>query len=366
MTDSIWWPHDEAAAETDHLARLGWDADRQAEFDELDEPGAAPGRVARVDRGICTVFAADGVHRAAVLPRAPQPAVGDWAAVRPAVPGGDAAVVRALLTRRTSFTRQAAGEETAAQIVAANVDVVLLLSALDQRFSLRRLERYLTLGWQSGARPVIVLTKTDLSSEVEQRVLEAESIAFGVDVLAVSAVTGDGLDRLREQIAGTAVTIALLGLSGAGKSTLVNRLVGRDVLLTQDVREDGRGRHTTTHRELVALPGGGVLIDTPGMRSVSLWDDDSDAIDQTFADVQELAGSCRFSDCRHDGEPGCAVAEAIRSGALPQERLDSYNKLLRELRFQQLKQDKRARSDERRRWRAVSKAMRNAPKASGE
>ena len=362
----MWWPPGEAPADTDRLARLGWDAERQAEFEELDEPGVAPGRVARVDRGICTVFAADGVHRAAVLPRAAQPAIGDWAAVRPAVPGGDDAVVRALLTRRTSFTRQAAGEETAAQVVAANVDVVLLLSALDQRFSLRRLERYLTLGWQSGARPVIVLTKTDLSDEVEQCVLEAESIAFGVDVLAVSAVAGDGLERLREQISGPAVTIALLGLSGAGKSTLVNRLVGRDVLLTQDVREDGRGRHTTTHRELVALPGGGVLIDTPGMRSVSLWDDDSDAIDQTFADVQELAGSCRFSDCRHDGEPGCAVGEAISSGALPQERLDSYNKLLRELRFQQLKQDKRARSDERRRWRAVSKAMRNSPKASGE
>ncbi len=362
----MWWPPGEASADTDRLTRLGWDADRQAEFEQLDEPGVAPSRVARVDRGICTVFAADGVHRAAVPPRAALPAVGDWAAVRPAVPGGDDAVVRALLTRRTSFTRQAAGEETAAQVVAANVDVVLLLSALDQRFSLRRLERYLTLGWQSGARPVIVLTKTDLSDEAEQCVIEAESIAFGVDVLAVSAVTGDGLERLREQISGPAVTIALLGLSGAGKSTLVNRLVGRDVLQTQDVREDGRGRHTTTHRELVALPGGGVLIDTPGMRSVSLWDDDSDAIDQTFADVQELAGSCRFSDCRHDGEPGCAVGDAISSGALPQERLDSYNKLLRELRFQQLKQDKRARSDERRRWRTLSKAMRNSPKAPGE
>jgi ribosome biogenesis GTPase len=264
------------------------------------------------------------------------------------------------MERRTSFTRQAAGEETLEQVVAANVDVVFLVNALDQRFSLRRLERYLTLGWQSGAQPVILLTKTDLCDDVDAAVLEAESIAFGVEVLAISAETGQGLEGIDRHLAGNR-TVALLGLSGAGKSTLINRLLGEELLRTADVRDDGRGRHTTTHRELIALPQGGVLIDTPGMRSVGLWDGDGGAgLEQTFSDVHELAADCRFSDCRHDGEPGCAVIEAVRTGKLPADRLESYNKLLRELRFQELKQDKRAKSEERQRWRVMNKAMRNA------
>lgn len=362
MTDFPGWPPDDAAADDELLARLGWDEARQQEFDELDATSAIPGRVARVDRGVCTVLGADAVHRATVPPRFTTPAAGDWAAIRPAVPGGDDAIVHALLERRTTFTRQAAGEETIEQVVAANIDVVFLVSALDQRFSLRRLERYLTLGWQSGSTPVIVLTKTDLCDDVEAIVLEAESIAFGVDVLAVSAETGEGLDGIRAYTTGNR-TIALLGLSGAGKSTLINRLVGEERLATQDVRQDGRGRHTTTHRELIALPGGGVVIDTPGMRSVGLWDGDGGAgLEQTFADVQELAADCRFSDCRHEGEPGCAVAAAIAAGTLPAERLESYAKLLRELRFQELKQDKRARSEERKQYRVMNRAMRRAPK----
>ena len=357
MSDSPWWPADDPATADERLSRLGWDADREAEFAAAG--GSMPGRVARVDRGVCTVFAADGTHRAAVPPRFDSPAAGDWAAFRPAVAGGDDAVLEALLERRTGFTRQAAGEETAEQVVAVNVDVVLLVNALDQRFSLRRLERYLTLAWQSGAQPVILLTKTDLCDDVPGRVLEAESIAFGVDVLAVSAETGEGLERLAPHMAGNR-TIALLGLSGAGKSTLINRLLGEQRLRTADVRDDGRGRHTTTHRELIPLPDGGVVIDTPGMRSVGLWDADGGAgLEQTFADVHELAADCRFSDCKHDGEPGCAVTAAVSSGALPADRLASYNKLLRELHFQELKQDKRARSEERARWRVMNKAMRN-------
>ncbi|HEY0389396.1 MAG TPA: ribosome small subunit-dependent GTPase A [Gaiellales bacterium] len=359
MTDFPSWPP-AGTAESERLPRLGWDDRRQQEFDALDTGGAVPGRVARVDRGVCTVLAADVVHRAAVPPRVAPPVVGDWAAVRPAVPGGDDAAVRALLERRTSFTRQAAGEETLEQVVAANVDVVFLVNALDQRFSLRRLERYLTLGWQSGATPVIVLTKTDLCDDVEGAVRQAESVAFGVEVLAVSVATGEGLDRIGGHLEGHR-TVALLGLSGSGKSTLINQLIGEERLRTQDVRQDGRGRHTTTHRELIPLPAGGVVIDTPGMRSVGLWDGDGGAgLEQTFSDVQELATSCRFTDCRHEEEPGCAVTAAITAGTLPAERLASYTKLLRELRFQELKQDKRARADERRRWRSVSKAMRNA------
>jgi ribosome biogenesis GTPase len=213
---------------------------------------------------------------------------------------------------------------------------------------------------------VIVLTKTDLCADVDDVVMQAESIAFGVEVLAVSAETGEGLDRIDGHLDGSR-TVALLGLSGAGKSTLINRLIGEERLRTQDVRQDGRGRHTTTHRELIALPGGGVVIDTPGMRSVGLWDGDGGAgLEQTFADVQELAAECRFSDCRHESEPGCAVTAAIRAGTLPAERLESYTKLLRELRFQELKQDKRARADERRRWRTLNKAMRNASRPGRE
>ena len=356
------WPPDDAAADDDLLARLGWDDGRQQEFDQLGSADAVPGRVARVDRGACTVLSGNAVHRAVVPPRFPTPAAGDWAVVRPAVAGGDDATLRALLERRTTFTRHAAGEETIEQVVAANIDVIFVVSALDQRFSLRRLERYLTLGWQSGATPVIVLTKTDLCPDVDAVVLEAESIAFGVDVLAVSAETGEGLDRIRAHMAGNR-TVALLGLSGAGKSTLINRLIGEERLATQDVRQDGRGRHTTTHRELIALPAGGVVIDTPGMRSVGLWDGDGGAgLEQTFADVHELAAECRFSDCSHDGEPGCAVTAAIAKGTLPAERLESYSKLLRELRFQELKQDKRARSEQRKHYRVMNRAMRKAPK----
>jgi ribosome biogenesis GTPase len=267
------------------------------------------------------------------------------------------------MERRTGFTRQASGEETIGQVVAANIDVVFLVNSLDQRFSLRRLERYLTLGWQSGAQPVILLTKTDLCEDTQRFVLEAESIAFGTDVLAISAATGDGLEALDAHIGGNR-TVALLGLSGAGKSTLINRLVGEERLRTQDVRPDGRGRHTTSHRELIPLPSGGVLIDTPGMRSVSMWDGDGDGLEQAFADVHELAAGCRFSDCKHEGEPGCAVIAAIAAGTLAPDRLESYNKLLRELRFQELKQDKRARSEQRQHWKTLSKQMRNASRPS--
>jgi ribosome biogenesis GTPase / thiamine phosphate phosphatase len=360
-----WWAETDAVPETDRLLRLGWDAERDSEFAALDESSLVPGRIARVDRGICTVFAADGIHRAVVPPRFLPPAVGDWAAFRPAVAGGDDAVLRTLLDRRTGFTRQASGEETAEQVVAANVDVVLLVNALDQRFSLRRVERYLTLGWQSGAQPVILLTKTDLCDDVEAAVAEAETVAFGVPVHAISAGTGENLDVLDRYLSANR-TVALLGLSGAGKSTLINRLLNEERLRTQDVRDDGRGRHTTTHRELIPLPGGGVLVDTPGMRAVSLWDGDSGGLEQTFSDVQELAGDCRFADCSHQQEPGCAVTAAVAAGTLAADRLESYNKLLREMRFQEIKQDKRARSDERKRWRTMNKAMRNASRPRGD
>jgi ribosome biogenesis GTPase / thiamine phosphate phosphatase len=357
LSISTWWPADVEATDIERLRLLGWDEQREAEAAARSLPGARPGRIARVDRGVCTVFAADGTHRASVPPRFPAPAVGDWALLRPAAAGGDDATLQALLDRRTSFSRHAAGEETVEQVVAANVDVVLLMNALDQRFSLRRIERYLTLGWQSGAQPVVVFTKTDLCDDVERIVMETETIAFGAGIIALSSVTGDGLEQLEPYLTGHR-TIALLGLSGAGKSTLINRLAGEKLLRTQEVRDDGRGRHTTTHRELIPLAGGGVLVDTPGMRSVGLWGDE-EGLEQTFSDVEELAAQCRFADCRHETEPGCAVLEAIAEGTLPAERLESYQKLLRELRFHAIREDKRAQSEQRKRWRTMNKAMRS-------
>jgi ribosome biogenesis GTPase / thiamine phosphate phosphatase len=360
LSNDHWGPAEAVATAIERLRSLGWDDERETEANDLGLPGALPGRIARVDRGICTVLGGEGTHRAAIPPRSATPAVGDWALFTPAVQGGDDAMLRALLARRTQFSRHAAGEETVEQVIAANIDVVLLLNALDQRFSLHRIERYLTLGWQSGARPVIVFTKTDLSDDVARIVLETEAIAFGADIVALSSVTGEGLDRLAAYVEGNA-TIALLGLSGAGKSTLVNRLAGREVLRTQEVRDDGRGRHTTTHRELIPLPGGGVLIDTPGMRSVGMWGEEA-SLEQSFSDVDELVGQCRFADCGHETEPGCAVTEAIANGTLSTERFESYSRLLREMRFQALKHDKRARAEQRRQWRTLSKEMRSRPK----
>jgi ribosome biogenesis GTPase / thiamine phosphate phosphatase len=359
LSIDTWWPADAEATDIERLRSLGWDDERAAEAAAAGLPCTVPGRIARVDRGICTVFAADGTHRAAVPPRFGTPAVGDWALFTPAVEAGDDASLQALLGRRTSFSRHAAGEETLEQVVAANVDVVLLLNALDQRFSLRRIERYLTLGWQSGAQPVIVFTKTDVCDDVERIVLETEAIAFGTGIVALSSVTGEGFDQLTRYLTANR-TVALLGLSGAGKSTLINRLAGEELLRTQEVRDDGRGRHTTTHRELIPLPDGGVLVDTPGMRAVGLWGEE-EALEQAFTDVEELAAQCRFADCAHETEPGCAVVEAIQQGTLPAARLESYNKLLRELRYQAAKQDKRAQSEQRKHWRSINKAMRSRP-----
>jgi ribosome biogenesis GTPase len=362
VTTSPWWPADTPDAPESRLELLGWDAAWREAFDAQAAGDAIPARVSRVDRGACTTLAADGTVRALVPSRDLTPAVGDWTAVEPATPQSDA-VLRAILPRRTHFTRHAAGEETAEQVVAANIDNVFIVNALDQRDSPRRVERYLALAWQSGANPVVVLTKADLRNDLEAAVVEIEAVTFGVPVHAVSARDGSGLADLDAYHA-RGETVALIGLSGAGKSTLINALMGEERMATADVREDGRGRHTTTHRELLPLPGGGVLIDTPGMRSVGLWEAE-EGVEQTFADIEELAEHCRFSDCTHVHEPGCAVQAAIADGRLDAERLRSYEKLLAELRFQERKIDARARSDERKHWRALSKEMRQTPPWSG-
>ena len=332
--------------------------------------GLIPGRVAVQHRGAYDVLTELGELRCDVAGRlydessspADLPAVGDWVAVaaRPDEQGG---TVQAVLPRRTKFSRKTAWQAAEEQVLAANVDVVLIVTSLNEDLNLRRLERYLTLAWESGARPVFVLTKADLAADVDAAVQEVESIAFGVPVVALSNVTGDGLDALRSHL-GPGVTAALLGSSGVGKSTLVNTLLGEELLETREIRDDGKGRHTTTRRELVQLPGGALVIDTPGMREIQLWVAD-EGLEEAFEDVTELFGRCRFTDCAHESEPGCAVKAAIADGSLPAERWESYLKLQREMAHLERRLDKRAAAEERKRWKALSVFAREAGKAKG-
>jgi ribosome biogenesis GTPase / thiamine phosphate phosphatase len=265
-------------------------------------------------------------------------------------------VIEAVLPRRSAFTRKEAWRRTVAQVVAANVDTVFLVTAFGFDLNPRRLERYLTAAWDSGATPVIVVNKLDLAHDPAAELAELDAVVLGVAVHAVSATTGAGLDELEPQL-GRGRTIALLGSSGVGKSTLVNRLAGREVLATAETSAAGRGRHTTSHRELVPLPSGALLLDTPGMRELQLWAGE-ETLDSTFAEIAELAAQCRFNDCSHEHEPGCAVGAALLNGSLAQERYGSYRKLQRELRALEIRQDARLRSEARKERRRFSRSMR--------
>jgi ribosome biogenesis GTPase len=319
------------------LATLGWDNGWSAAFEEHGAAGLVPGRVAVPHRGAYDVLTADGETRARLpgrtrreLDPADLPVVGDWVALEPRSRGTPE--IRAVLPRRTKFSRRAAHDPGAdvarEQVVAANVDVVFVAASLADNVNPRVLERYLTLAWESGARPVILLTKADLAPDPEASVRDLADLG-DVPVHAISVRTGLGLDAVREYLA-PGVTGALLGPSGVGKSTLVNTLVADDVLATGEVARDGSGRHTTTRRELILVPGGGLVVDNPGMRELHLWLAD-DGLEDAFEDIVELASRCRFSDCRHESEPGCAVTEAIAAGTLDPERLRSYRELQREL-----------------------------------
>ncbi len=337
------------------LEELGWTESHTNDFEPYAAEGLVPARVAVQHRGSFGVLSDLGELRAVAAGRLSHeasgagdlPAVGDWVAIAPRLEEGTA-TIQAVLPRRTKFSRKAAWAAAEEQVVAANVDIVFLLTSLNEDFNLRRMERYLTLAWESGAQPVVVLTKTDLSDTVDLRVLEVEAIAFGVPVHAISSITGDGLDVIRSYLA-PGRTIALLGSSGVGKSTLVNTLAGEELLAVKEIREDGEGRHTTTHRQLVLLPEGGLVLDTPGMRELQLWES-SDGLGETFSDIEELAARCRFNDCAHVSEPGCAIQAALEDGTLDAERWASYQKLQRELAHLERRLDKRAQSEERKRW----------------
>ena len=326
---------DPQAHDTTHeLDRLGFGRFR-ALFAGHAAAGLEPGRVVRTSRGHLWVALASGVVRVGPegnLPGAERTdesaVVGDWVAVRP---GDDVSppVVEALLPRHSCFVRGDSGKAAKAQILAANIDTVFILAAMDTGANVRRIERELALAWESGAVPVVVLSKADLLEDRNAAVEAVHAVAPGVEVVFESAKTGEGLPELRAYAEGNR-TVALIGPSGAGKSTLVNSLVGGDVQRVSEVRvHDSKGRHTTVSRELVPLPDGGALIDTPGLRAVAMWGED-DGVDTAFVDVTDLAAQCRFDDCSHTTEPGCAVLAAVEAGTLSQDRLDAYRGLLDE------------------------------------
>lgn len=345
------------------LEALGWSAHFEEAFAPYAGDGFLPARVAVQHRGAYVVCTETGELSAEPSGRLRHetalgglPVTGDWVVVRPHE-DGSGAIIHAVLPRRTTISRKAAFLPTEEQVLGANIDVVLLVAGLDRDFSLRRLERYLATVWNSGAQPVVVLSKADLCDDVEAALASVASVAIGVPVHVVSGLTGEGVDELRGYLSGNR-TVALLGSSGVGKSTLINCLRGDDVQAVGDLRSDGRGRHTTTTRELVALPGGGLLLDSPGMRELQLWDA-NEGLGTTFVDVESLAAECRFTDCSHDGEPGCAIQAALVDGSLERERYASYTKLQRELRALAIKQDKRLQADERKARRRFGRAQRH-------
>lgn len=353
------------------LERWGWTPELSQHLQTVHLQGDAsagtvlPARVVSLAREIYRVQTPDGERTArpsgTLRSGAELPAIGDWVLSDPLPPGHTESetIIRSVLPRRTRLSRKVAGSRTEEQIVAANVDVVFLVMGLDGDFNLRRRERLAVMAWESGADPVVILTKSDLPDDAMELRFQAQDAAPGVPVHLTSSLRSEGLEPLRAYL-GEARTVALVGSSGAGKSTLLNALCGEEVMSTGAVREgDDRGRHTTTHRQLVRLPGGGLLIDNPGVREIQLWSGD-EALGEAFEDVESLAATCRFRDCRHEDEPGCAVLQAVEDRRLAEERLESYRGLQRELRHLELKQDVAARREENRRTSKLYRSIQTA------
>jgi ribosome biogenesis GTPase len=362
---------------TEFLAALGWDDVYQQQFDAQNVPGSLPARVVSEQRALYQVLTENGQLQAEISGKfrnqvevsARFPAVGDWVVVVP-VTGEPKGAIHALLPERSRFSRQSAGGrerlsggKTQEQILAANIDTVFIVGAMDggRSSNMRRIERYLTLAWNSGAVPVVLLNKTDLCPDVPGFLRSLEAVTAGVDVHAVSAKEKTGLEALNQYLL-RGKTVAFLGSSGVGKSALINALLGYERQDVGDVRErDRTGRHTTTSRELILLPGGGAVIDTPGMREIQMWAGEDD-LENTFDDITTLAGSCRFKDCRHNSEPGCAVKEAIERGELDSKRFEYFKKLQKEIHYHQARQAGSLRIEEKLRWRKIAKAQKSLKK----
>jgi ribosome biogenesis GTPase len=352
-----------------NLFALGWDNGFAAAFQPFSAVGLVPARVVRQHKHAYELLTPTGALTAECTGRlrfhgagaGDLPAVGDWVAIQPR-PGEARADIHAVLPRRTKFSRRAPGEAGGEQVVAANLDTVLLVTALDQNFSLRRIERYLTVAWESGAQPVVVLNKADLHPDPAGARAEVSAIARGAPVVVLSALGVDPDDVVTAELSRWLVpgrTLALLGSSGVGKSTLINRLLGDERQRTHAISDAvGKGRHTTTRRELIVTPSGALVIDTPGMRELQLWEVDTSALDATFADVGVLAARCRFHDCSHRAEPGCAVQAALDDGSLDSGRWQSFQKLQREQAYAARKVDPRLARESKAKWKRIHQAHR--------
>ncbi len=349
---------------TDHIpespAELGWDPFFDNNFRKYSIPGGVPCRVTSQFRDSCRIHTGHHEFPAVISGRMRYsstdfPATGDWV-IAVLYPETGQAVIHAVLPRKSAFSRKAAGPKAEEQIVAANVDTVFIVTALDgNNFNPRRLERYLTMAWKSGASPVFVMNKADLCPDTDSFIRQTEETAMGVPVYAVSAIEKTGLDCLKQHI-GFGQTAAFMGSSGVGKSALINAILGNERQLTRETsRFEHKGRHTTTYRELILLPGSGMVIDTPGMKEIGMWGDES-ALTGAFEDIEALARECRFNDCTHENEPGCAVRDAIENGKLAPERYRSYLKLLKELRFNGEREDKSLRQIEQLRWKKIARS----------
>lgn len=349
------------------LENLGWNSFFAQNFNRYLSQGYTVGRVVQQQKNTYILYSELGEISAEISGkmryrasfRADFPAVGDWVVIGD-LNSQQKATIYDILPRKSKVSRKIAGTQTDEQIIASNIDTIFLVSGLDRDFNPRRIERFLILIWESGANPVIILNKADLCDDAEQCKEELESIAFGVPIILISAIENQGIDALVPYL-GAGKTVALIGSSGVGKSTITNQLAQKEIQAVNSLRKDERGRHTTTHRELIILPSGGLLIDTPGMREIQFWNG-SEGFKETFTEIDELAELCRFRDCQHDTEPGCAVQQALLDGTLDEERFDSYRKLQQELAYMTRKQDQKASLAEKEKWKKIHKAMRKNPK----
>jgi len=340
------------------LESYGWNNALQKAFDALGEPALEPARVAAEHRNRYALYAEDGELTGRLPGRMRRErelaVVGDWVAVKRADDG--TAVIRAILPRTSAFSRKVAGRTLEQQVMAANIDTLFIATSLAGDINARRLERYLIMAFESGAHPVVLLTKADLADNAAEALEEVRAVAVNAPVYVISSRTGEGLEQLQSYLQ-PGRTVAVVGSSGVGKSTLINALIGEELVRTGDVAEDGSGRHTTTARELIRLPSGALIIDTPGLRELQVWEAAA-GLHDAFADVEELALQCRFRNCAHLSEPGCAVREAVDRGELSADRLESYLALRREMRVIEEKVEERGRSESKREGRIGSKALR--------